>query len=508
MLSVVPCTIALLMSCGGSNETTSSASTEGSGPPSVGTGGASGKASAGAAQGESVAGKAGTTVGGAGTSGIGGRGGAGAAGIGSTQGGADQGGAGATQAGGPQAGAAGQAGSVGQSGAAGQVGLTHPFGSHTTPYAKGALLPTAAVVTRDQATATFYDQVWKKKYLKSGCGGRYVKSGDVMGTNGGDTVSEGHGYGMVIVVLMAGHDPDAHVDFDALFSFFQKFRDAQGLMKWTVDVAGGCKVPAGGDDSATDGDLDVAYGLLLASRQWGDAGAINYLAEAKKLVADIETHEMSAKTHLPYLGDWAKGDAKYGPSTRPSDFMVDHFKSFAGAVPAGSWTKAVDAVYTLTQKFQPVHSPATGLFPDFVVATESASPAPASGGFLEGPTDGEYAYNACRVPWRLATDFVMSGDPRAKSALGPMNSWIRKKTGSDPTKIRDGYKLDGAASALQTGPSQAFAAPFGAAAMAGDDQAWVDAMWSHVVTTPSEAYYEDSIKMQVLLLMSQNWWAP
>ena len=31
-----------------------------------------------------------------------------------------------------------------------------------------------------------------------------------------------------------------------------------------------------GSDSATDGDLAVAYGLLLADRQWGSAGAYNY----------------------------------------------------------------------------------------------------------------------------------------------------------------------------------------------------------------------------------------
>ena len=60
-------------------------------------------------------------------------------------------------------------------------------------------------------------------------------------------------------------------------------------------MSGGCKFPTpdGKSYSATDGDLDIAFGLLLADKQWGSAGAINYLAEARKVIAAIKMFEMN-----------------------------------------------------------------------------------------------------------------------------------------------------------------------------------------------------------------------
>ena len=45
------------------------------------------------------------------------------------------------------------------------------------------------------------------------------------------------------------------------------------------------KVPqTGGDDSAFDGDADIAYGLLLAHAQWGSDGSVNYAADASTVI--------------------------------------------------------------------------------------------------------------------------------------------------------------------------------------------------------------------------------
>ena len=41
--------------------------------------------------------------------------------------------------------------------------------------------------------------------------------------------------------------------------------------------------------SATDGDMDIAYSLLLANEQWGSNGKINYLKEAQLMIAAIKT---------------------------------------------------------------------------------------------------------------------------------------------------------------------------------------------------------------------------
>jgi endo-1,4-beta-D-glucanase Y len=377
------------------------------------------------------------------------------------------------------------------------------FGSHAFKYPSDVRLPTGAQSALDATTAKAYD-AWKAKYVKQGCGGYYVLSGGGTGQDVGDEVSEGHGYGMVITALMAGYDPQARAIFDGMYAFFHTFPTSthQNLMAWTVNVAGGCVVPTGGSDSATDGDQDVGFALLLAERQWPGSG---YLQKALAVIADLKSGDLHQSTHQPLLGDWATpGNNQYN-ATRPSDFMLDHFRAYGRANGDATWTQAVDSVYQLIDTIQTKYSPATGLLPDFIVNTMSA-PAPAAPNFLEGPGDGQYNYNSCRVPWRIATDYIASQDPRAKTAAQRMNSWIMAHTNNDPSKILDGYTLAGAKGAGQSGPSSAFSSPFGVSAMLGTNQAWLDKLWTSRAI--NEDYYGDSITMLSMLVMSGNWCEP
>src|SRR5436305_13867037 len=116
-------------------------------------------------------------------------------------------------------------------------------------------------------------------------------------------------------------------------------------MGWGIDK--GCAAIKMAD-SATDGDLDEAFGLLLADKQWGSAGKINYLAEAKRVIAAIQKSEINPMTHLPMLGDWSTpDDLVFYYVTRPSDFMTDHFRAFGRASGSPSWMQTVDAIYKL-----------------------------------------------------------------------------------------------------------------------------------------------------------------
>jgi hypothetical protein len=380
---------------------------------------------------------------------------------------------------------------------------SYTFGSHPLKYPSDVLLPTGSQASLDAATASAYD-TWKSQYVKQGCGGYYVLSGGGTGQDVGDEVSEGHGYGMVITAIMAGHDPDAKTIFDGMYAFFKKFPTAThaNLMAWTVDVAGGCVIPSGGNDSATDGDLDVGFALLLADKQWPGNG---YLADAKAVIADLEDGDQNKTTHLTTLGDWSTSTDPDYFGTRPSDFMLDHFRAFGSATGDAVWSQGVDATYTLISTIQTNFSPSTGLLPDFVVDTNT-SPQPAPPNFLEGPTDGEYAYNSCRTPWRIATDYIVSADPRPKAALALMNTWIMGATNNDPTQIMDGYTLSGGKGSQQSGADSAFTSPFGVAAMVGTNQAWLDAIWSGMAI--NNGYFGDSITMLDMIVMSGNWWAP
>src|SRR4051812_44633647 len=97
----------------------------------------------------------------------------------------------------------------------------HPFASHPSSYAPGTIAPNhVSQAALDQATRNFYD-AWKARFLKQTCGaGRYVVEAKTQ--SGNLTVSEAHGYGMMLAALMAGHDPDARAIFDGMFTFFRE----------------------------------------------------------------------------------------------------------------------------------------------------------------------------------------------------------------------------------------------------------------------------------------------
>ena len=258
---------------------------------------------------------------------------------------------------------------------------------------------------------------------------------------------------------------------------------------------------AEGNDSASDGDLDIAYALLLADKQWGSCGAIDYLAEAANVLADIEAGEVDTSGSYVLLGDWVDpGDAQY----YHVDALVGlHARSPARASPPRRRRRCgpsvLDHTYTVFDGLQTTHSPATGLLPDFI-ANPLGTPAPVAPGFLEGPNDGAYDYNACRDPWRLGTDFLVSGDARAKTAVQRITTWIRAATGDDPGNIRAATSSTARSSAGADYRSMAFVAPLGVGAMVdARNQAWLNAVWDLVVATPidDEGYYENTLKLLV-----------
>jgi hypothetical protein len=190
--------------------------------------------------------------------------------------------------------------------------------------------------------------------------------------------------------------------------------------------------------------------------------------------------------------------------------MPGHLRAFASASGSPLWTDVLDHTYGVFDDIQTTHSPATGLLPDFIL-DPLGTPVPAGPQFLEGANDGAYDYNACRDPWRVATDFLVSGEARAKTTVQRITNWIRGATGNDPNDIKSGYQLNGTVSAGADYRSMAFVAPLGVGAMTDTaNQAWLNDVWDLVVATPldAEGYYENSLKLLSMIVMSGNWWAP
>ncbi len=325
------------------------------------------------------------------------------------------------------------------------------------------------------------------------------------------TVSEGQGYGMILAAYMAGHDPEAQTVFDGLWEFaldHPSIYDGR-LMDWYV--RGDEQPDTVGDDSAFDGDCDMAYALLLAQRQWGDGGRFDYGAEAARVLAGVMASTIGPQSHLPLLGDWVNGDDDYTQWTpRTSDFMPDHFRSVAAVTGDPAWTAVADACLATVAQVQQDYSPATGLLPDFLVPVTPGGPPlqPAPSWFLEGPDDGRYDYNACRDPWRLATAFLVQGDTLAGGQARRMARWLHTATGGDPALVRAGYDLDGDVQPDGDYFTTAFAAPFAVACMTDPAlQSFLNALYDSIVDS-HEDYYEDSLTALCLIVLSGDWWAP
>lgn len=389
---------------------------------------------------------------------------------------------------------------------------SRPFPQHVA-YAAGSIKPNHVdQATMDAAVGRLYTQ-WKNGFLRSGCasGHYHVWHG---GYGGGGTaartvsVSEGHGYGMIIAALMAGRDPAAQTIFNGFHAYFRAHpsRNHKDLMAW--QQLEGC-IDSKDADSATDGDLDIAYALLLAHRQWGSGETVDYKAEALKVIAAIRAKEVNPTSKVVQLGDWVDpGQKLHYHATRSSDWMPGHFKAFDAAAGGGAWAPTVNATYGLLATMQRKFAPATGLVPDFVVRT-NATPVPAAAGFLGEETGDKYGWNACRVPWRIGADFLHSGDRRAYDALRKLEDWAVAKTGRNPAKLRAVYTLAG--KPVETYSDLAFTAPIAVGAMIDPHyQTWLNALWDELVNAGFDRndYYGNTLRLLAVLMISGNWWAP
>ncbi|OPH62109.1 chemotaxis protein [Paenibacillus ferrarius] len=355
--------------------------------------------------------------------------------------------------------------------------------------------------------ATYYNS-WKASYLKNNLsslpGGYYVK-GDITGSADGYKPlgsSEGQGYGMVITALMAGYDANAKTIYDGLYKTARAYKSSQNanLMGWVVADAAGAQ---GHFDSATDGDIDIAYSLILAHYQWGSAGTINYLAEAKKMITSgIKASNVTDNKRLN-LGDW---DGKNVLNTRPSDWMLSHLRAFYDVTGDQVWLDVINNLYSVYTSFSASYSPNTGLISDFVVGNP---PQPAPKNYLnEFPETNEYNYNAARVPTRIVMDYALYGDARGKTIVDKIATWIKGKTSNNPNNVKDGYKLDGTVTGSASGPAGVFVSPFIAAAVSNSsNQAWINDGWDFMKSHKT-GYYDDSFTMLNMLFISGNWWKP
>lgn len=119
---------------------------------------------------------------------------------------------------------------------------------------------------------------------------------------GGDTVSEGQAYALLLAVAVADR-----TTFDQVWLWTaENLQRADRLLAWRW--ADGAVVD---DQPAADADLDAAWALAIAERRWPDGG---YGDAAASLAAAVEAHETAtvADRRLLAAGPWSVEAASGG----------------------------------------------------------------------------------------------------------------------------------------------------------------------------------------------------
>ncbi len=232
---------------------------------------------------------------------------------------------------------------------------------------------------------------WKARHLQD-CGDGTA----CVPRDEGDCISEGVAYGMLLAV---GNDDRA--SFDKLWAYFEKHKNANGVMKWQTAACGAAMA----EGSATDGELDAAMALIQASCRWGGT----YDAEAKELIAAIKGTELTNCSGSMVL---KPGDNFGGcDRTNPSYVAPGYFKVFATLTNDPSWTTVANDGYALLATLQGKQS---GLVPDW----SDGSGNPAAG------DEGAYGPDASRTPWRIATDYAWFNEPKAVTFLNDLATYV------------------------------------------------------------------------------------
>jgi endoglucanase len=385
--------------------------------------------------------------------------------------------------------------------------ISRPFPQHSKYY-PGVITPTHISSNEmDDSAISFYRQ-WKSRYIrKNNCSDDFYVWSENAGKNH-ECVSEGQGYGMMIVALMAGKDSSAQITFDGLFNYYIEHPSKRNkfLMSW----AQGKVCENSSKSSASDGDIDIAYSLLLANAQWSSNGRINYTREAESLINAILEQEINSKKFTVLLSNSIEFDSEDYFDMRTSDFIPSEFRAFYNATKNISWLNVIDSCYKLFGYLQNTFSPGIGLVPDFVQGNIHKI-RPAKRYYLESRYDGVYNYNACRVPWRIATDYIINGDNRSKEFVDPINAWIQETTKNNPDNISAGYTLSGEDLKSRNFEALSFISSFAISAMVDHkNQVWLNKLWDYVIHFKLKDfdYYDNTIKMLNLIILSHNYWSP
>jgi len=168
----------------------------------------------------------------------------------------------------------------------------------------------------------------------------FIREGGRVVSNDGTTSSESQSYALLMAVGMGDRET-----FDEVWGWTKnnlQVRDDR-LFAW-IWADGAVRDV----NSATDGDEDIAYALLLAHERWGDA---SYREEALAIIRDIwrlDTRIIGGR-RVVVAGPYGF-DRHDGVMTNPSYLAPSVYRAFARADSENDWIALIDTSYELLEE--------------------------------------------------------------------------------------------------------------------------------------------------------------
>lgn len=253
------------------------------------------------------------------------------------------------------------------------------------------------------------------------------------------TTSEGESYTMFRSVLM-----DDKTVFDNSLSWTNtnlKHKN-DNLFSWEFGQNSDGKYTIisenGGQNSATDGDTDIALSLIFAYSRWNDT---KYLDQAKALVKDIWDKEVVTVNGKLIIAadDLEKTSNSSTIVINPSYFSPYAYKIFA-KIDSNDWKKLTSDMYVVLNDsiILPLDKSKGILPPNWITIDRQNGNILAS---TEVNLNTHFSYDAMRIPWRLAVDWLWNKDKRAIDTLRKLS--FLSDQWSQNQKILSDYLHDG-----------------------------------------------------------------
>lgn len=322
---------------------------------------------------------------------------------------------------------------------------------------------------------------WKTKYYAN----VEPDMGRVHFNSNNEVVSEGIAYGM----LLSSYGDDRDV-FDRLWRYYKNYMNSRGVMHWRINSAG----VVIGQNGATDAEEDAAMALIVAHYQWGsDNGSIDYMGDAITLINNMMEHEVEKPSYILKPGDaWGGSNI-----TNPSYFAPAYYRIFYQITGDEQWIKVLEKSYEILS----VNAhPTTGLVSDWCNGAGVPTPPTAS-----RPNANRYHYDAARMPWRLATDYLWFGEERANNLCTKMAVFLRDVV-KGSYRVVDGYEQNG--TGYGTTHSPVFVGPFAVGLMGTGSafQKQMNTAYTDISITQDNEYFASCLRAISLYMLTGNFY--